>query len=50
MGQGGTEPADDCTFFYGHGNENHQDIFIHTYIRESRQQLRGYSVLVIECI
>jgi hypothetical protein len=41
---GGTEPAGEYTFFYGKGNENHESC-----IRESYQQLRGLSLLVIGC-
>jgi hypothetical protein len=40
-GGGGTESADEYTFFHGRGNENHElgTGFLH--IRESYQQLRG---------
>jgi exonuclease III len=41
---GDTEPAGEYTFFYRKGNENHE---LGSYIRESCQQLRGWSSLVI---
>jgi hypothetical protein len=39
--KGGTEPAEDYTFFYGAGNENHQFGTGFLCIRESYQQLGG---------
>jgi hypothetical protein len=45
---GGTEPAGEYTFFYGKGNENHIQVFL-LFIRESYQQLRRLSLLVIGC-
>jgi exonuclease III len=46
---GGTEPASKYTFFYGKWNENHELGRGFSYIRESCQQLRGWSSLVIGC-
>jgi hypothetical protein len=48
--EGGTERAEDCTFFYGQGNGDHQlgtGFFL--YVRESYQWLEEWSSLVIEC-
>jgi hypothetical protein len=44
---GGTEPAGEYTFFYG--NENHELNTLFLCIRESYQQLRELSLLVIGC-
>jgi hypothetical protein len=46
---GGTEPAGEYTFFYGKGNENHELSTAVLCIRESYQELRGLSLLVIGC-
>jgi hypothetical protein len=45
----GTEPASEYTFFCGKGNENRELGTRLLYIKESNQQLRGQSLLVIEC-
>jgi hypothetical protein len=44
-----TEPDGEYTFFYGKGNENHELGAVFLCIRESCQQLRGLSLLVIGC-
>jgi hypothetical protein len=46
---GGTEPVREYTFFYGKINENHELVQVSLCIRESYQQLRGLSLLVIGC-
>jgi hypothetical protein len=46
----GTVPAGEYTFLYGKGNEDHELVTgILLYIRESNQQLRGLSFLMIRC-
>jgi hypothetical protein len=47
--KGGTERAQDCTFFYGQGNEDHQLGTEFLYIRESYERLGEWSSLVIGC-
>jgi hypothetical protein len=46
---GGTEPAGENTFPYGKENENHELDTGFLCIRESYQQLRELSLLVIGC-
>jgi exonuclease III len=40
-GGGGTESADECTFFYGTGKNHEFGTVFFSYIRESYHQLRG---------
>jgi hypothetical protein len=40
---------EDTCFFYGKGNENMNRVQVFLYIRETYQQLRGLSLLVIGC-
>jgi hypothetical protein len=47
--KGGTERAEDYTFFYGQGNGDHQLGTGFSYIRESYQPLGEWSLLVIGC-
>jgi hypothetical protein len=47
--RGVTKAAGEYTFYYGKGNENHELHTAFLYIRESYQQLRGYSLSVIGC-
>jgi hypothetical protein len=44
---GGTEPAGEYTFFYGKESENLELGTVFLCLRESYQQLRGLSLLVI---
>jgi hypothetical protein len=46
---GSTEPAGGYTFFYVKGNENHELGTGFLCIRESYQQLKGLSLLMIGC-
>jgi hypothetical protein len=48
-GGGGSEPAGEYIFFYEMGNENHELATGFSYIKESHEQSRGYSSLVIRC-
>jgi hypothetical protein len=45
----GTVPAGEYTVFYGKENENHELGTGFLYIRESYQQLRGLSLIMIGC-
>jgi hypothetical protein len=51
--RGGTEPAGEYTFFYGKGTDFHElgtgFRYRFLYIRESYQQLSGYSLLMTGC-
>jgi exonuclease III len=47
--KGGTERAEDYTFFYGEWNVEHQIGTDFSYIRESYQRLGEWSLLVIGC-
>jgi hypothetical protein len=42
---GGIKPVGECTLFYRKGNETHELLCL----RESYQQFRGLSLLVIGC-
>jgi hypothetical protein len=44
---GGSKPADDCTFFYGDGNDNHHLGTAFRTIMKSYHQLRGKNLLVV---
>jgi hypothetical protein len=48
-GGGGTKPVREYMFFYGKGNEYHELGTFFLCLRESYQQLRGLSLLVIVC-
>jgi hypothetical protein len=45
----GTTPAGEYTLFYGQGTDNMNWVQGFLYIRESYQQLRGLSLLMIGC-
>jgi hypothetical protein len=46
---GGTEPKGEYIFFYGKGNENHGLGTDSLCIKQSYQQLKGLSLLLIRC-
>jgi hypothetical protein len=47
--RGGTKPAGEYTFLYENRNDNHELGTDFLCVRESCQQLRGQSLLVIGC-
>jgi hypothetical protein len=56
MGQGGTERAEDCTFFYGAGNEDHQlgtGFFVHKEIMSAVRRVEfvsdRMSYIILRC-
>jgi hypothetical protein len=46
---GGTELAENHTFRYVNGKKKHEIVTPYLYVKESNQQLRGYSFLPIDC-
>jgi hypothetical protein len=46
---GATDPAGECTFFYGKRNENHELGTGFSCIRKSYQQIRWLSLLETGC-